>query len=102
MIWYHRAMKQALVVILVIAGILAVLYFGTDILRREPGEAPIGSSCRPTGCSGQVCADHDVVTTCEFRPEYACYRTARCERQGDGTCGWTMTPQLQQCLNAAR
>jgi hypothetical protein len=39
-----------------------------------------------------------MVTTCEFRPEYACYRDATCERQADGTCGWTETPELTACL----
>lgn len=58
------------------------------------------AACRPTGCSGQVCSDQEVVTTCEFRPEYACYKEsfARCERQANGQCGWTQTPQLAACL----
>ena len=54
--------------------------------------------CFKTGCSGQVCADEDVATTCEFRPEYECYRTARCERQANGRCGFTDTPELRRCL----
>lgn len=55
--------------------------------------------CYVGGCSGQVCSDtQDVVTTCEYRPEYACYRTATCERQPDGNCGWTPTSQLNSCL----
>lgn len=54
--------------------------------------------CVRTGCSGQICSDQEVFTTCEWREEYACYRSATCERQADGTCGWTMTPELQACL----
>lgn len=54
--------------------------------------------CVKTGCSAHVCADHDVVTTCEFRPEYACYQAATCERQANGECGWTQTPELAACL----
>lgn len=54
--------------------------------------------CRKTGCSGQICADEDMASDCMFRPEYACYRTATCERQPDGKCGWTQTPALTQCL----
>jgi len=61
-------------------------------------DAPETSACRPSGCSGQVCTDEEVVTTCEFRPEYACYRTAVCERQPSGQCGWTPTPALTACL----
>ena len=58
--------------------------------------------CKKTGCSSQVCADEDVVTTCEFRPEYECYRRAVCERQRNGECGFTMTRELSDCLRRAR
>lgn len=59
---------------------------------------PISRGCMVTGCSGQVCADRPVYTTCEWRPEYACYADATCERQEDGNCGWTKTPELEACL----
>jgi len=55
-------------------------------------------ACKTTGCSGQICADHDVMTTCEYRAEYACYRAATCERQADGQCGFTKTAALTACL----
>ncbi len=54
--------------------------------------------CKVTGCSGEICSDEDVITTCEFRPEYACYRAARCERQADGRCDWAQTQELMSCL----
>ena len=55
-------------------------------------------ACFKTGCSNQVCADKEVITTCEWRPEYACYQKARCERQADGKCGFARTPELIACL----
>jgi hypothetical protein len=58
----------------------------------------VQAECVKTGCSGQICADENVFSTCEFRPEYACYREATCERQDDGTCGWTETAELSACL----
>jgi hypothetical protein len=54
--------------------------------------------CVRGGCSGQTCADHALITTCDWRPEYACYQAATCERQADGTCGFTQTAALTQCL----
>ncbi len=55
--------------------------------------------CYVGGCSGQICSDQEgVISTCEFRPEYACYRDAKCETQADGNCGWTPTPELNACL----
>ena len=56
-------------------------------------------ACVRAGCSGQVCTDDpNVITTCEYRQEYACYAQARCERQSDGQCGFTQDSQLQSCL----
>jgi eight-cysteine-cluster-containing protein len=63
-----------------------------------PPQQPAG--CIKTGCSGIVCAEpgKEVITTCEYRPEYACYKTATCERQTSGACGWTQTAELTACL----
>jgi len=54
--------------------------------------------CMVTGCNGQVCADGDVITTCEYKSEFACYEQAVCERQDDGHCGWTLTAAVGRCL----
>ncbi len=56
-------------------------------------------TCHVGGCSGQICSeDEGVISTCEWREEYACYSTATCEVQADGNCGWTQTAELQHCL----
>jgi len=59
---------------------------------------PPTAECKPTGCSATVCSDEEVMTTCEFRPEYACYKSATCTRQADGQCGWTKSAELDACL----
>jgi len=62
---------------------------------------PAPEACRRDGCSGQVCVARDaepIYTTCEERPEYVCYRTAACEVQANGECGFTETPELLACL----
>jgi hypothetical protein len=61
--------------------------------------APAGT-CVKSGCSLTVCTEpgKEEVTTCEMKAEYACYQDATCERQADGTCGWTQTPALTSCL----
>jgi hypothetical protein len=67
----------------------------TDTPPTAKGECYIG------GCSGHICSDvdsSDFVTTCEWREEYACYRSATCERQANGECGWTPTTALTQCI----
>jgi eight-cysteine-cluster-containing protein len=73
-------------------------------LRAKPGGGTSSGNdnqnkpCFKTGCSGQVCADEEVVTTCEYRTEYECYKAAKCERQANGKCGFTDTPELRRCL----
>ena len=71
--------------------------FERSPIGRTPPPLPL---CKPSGCSGEVCAEEDqpIFTTCMYRPGYACYKTARCERQKDLKCGWTETPELLNCL----
>ncbi|KYG04417.1 hypothetical protein BE21_04010 [Sorangium cellulosum] len=73
---------------------------GGGVLEAAPGGGP--GPCVVTGCSGQVCADDDVLTTCEWREEYACYgKHGVCERDASGQCGWRDTPELDACLESA-
>jgi hypothetical protein len=71
---------------------------GTQVGGQPPG----ARRCFKTGCSSEVCADRDVVTTCIFRPEFACYQKAVCARQANGECGFTQTAELTACLARAR
>ncbi|HEY6802153.1 MAG TPA: DUF6748 domain-containing protein [Pyrinomonadaceae bacterium] len=58
--------------------------------------------CIRTGCSGEICADEEMMSTCEYRAEYACYKKAKCERQAEGNCGFTKTAELTSCLARTR
>lgn len=77
-------------------GTLEILQ-ATQIYYRGNAQSAM-KPCKKTGCSSQVCADHDVITTCEYRSEYACYKKAECKRQTSGDCGFTMTDELKSCL----
>ncbi len=64
--------------------------------------ASVGTGCKLGGCSNEICqneTDQGLVTTCIYKNEYACYKTAKCEVQLDGKCGWTQTEQLSSCLS---
>lgn len=72
-----------------------------EVLQPEHGsrQPVLGGGCYVGGCSGQVCSDDPgVITTCEWREEYACYKLSVCERQASGECGWTETDEFRQCL----
>lgn len=72
---------------------------GTD---DEPKPQIVKDGCMVGGCSAQLCGEASaidgLVSTCEYRAQYACYQVATCERQTDGMCGWTKTSELGQCL----
>lgn len=97
---------------------LAACLRGEPVLPEDIGEVPppsdvspfnetpvttnVGPGCAVGGCSSQICGEagemDDVVTTCEYREEYACYQSARCEKQSTGSCGWTETEEYSQCM----
>lgn len=60
---------------------------------------PDPAPCVITGCSGQLCADEDTPSTCEWTDAYACYGDyGVCERDEAGACGWRQTEELIECL----
>lgn len=73
-----------------------------DVATTSEPEPDTLGACYVGGCSSQVCSDNpDVITDCAYRESYACYQTATCERQTDGQCGWTETPELLACVASA-
>jgi len=62
----------------------------------EQGPPP----CKKTGCSGQLCATVDIMTTCEWLPHYACFQEfgVCCNSGPDGGCAWELSDDLVQCL----
>lgn len=77
--------------------------FEFDVKKESQAPNPSTGTCHVTGCSAQLCTEEpDVVSTCEWREEYACYAKARCERQPSGACGWTPNPEFDMCLREAR
>ena len=95
---------QKILIGIVVLAIVGAMGFAIYKARKaaEPTPEPVVSEgCYVGGCSGQICSgEQDAVSTCEYRPEYSCYQGAACERQQNGECGWTQTPDLAACLSA--
>ncbi|TXD36594.1 eight-cysteine-cluster domain-containing protein [Lujinxingia vulgaris] len=83
------------------AGV-AVAYEGE--CRDEKPECRTDRDCKVGGCSGQLCGsiNDDLISTCEYLPEYACYdqEYTSCGCFG-GKCGWEQTEELESCLETA-
>ncbi len=68
-------------------------------LPKPVTEVPYDDRCYVGGCSAQYCSENPaLVSTCEFKEEYACYQKAECARQQSGECGWTESAELNACL----
>lgn len=81
----------------------ASVSYSIRIVPQTSTSTTTQKACYVGGCSAQVCSDQpNAVSTCEYRAAYACYKTAKCERQATGQCGWTETPALAACLNTAQ
>lgn len=92
-----RILKAIIIVVLTI-----MIVFILSLVFYKPVEAPKTeepkAECIISGCNSEICSDEQLSSTCEFREEYACYRTATCELQANGQCGWTQTESLKSCL----
>ncbi len=91
---------------LIISIILIVLISGCiqqdqDIEQKTKiKECNIDFDCIIGGCSGQVCSpksDGPIVTTCEWKEEYACYKLTTCSCI-NGKCQWKETEEFNRCL----
>lgn len=61
-------------------------------------DARVSGGCVITGCSSHICASEETPSDCMYREEYTCYQKAKCERQESGQCGWTLTSDINACL----
>jgi eight-cysteine-cluster-containing protein len=86
-------MKYALMILLLACG-------SKSKPTEETKPPATANDCIKSGCSGTVCVEpgKEVVTTCEYKAEYGCYKEGVCERQADGSCAWTQSPALTACL----
>lgn len=87
---------------LVLLALIAIIILLVSVDVQDTGaECSSDADCAVGGCSGQVCTTVEraatLVTTCEWKPEYACYRRTSCGCV-NGTCEWIKTPEFMNCL----
>jgi hypothetical protein len=55
-------------------------------------------NCYIGGCSRELCTSREsAISLCMYKHEYQCYKSAVCEQQSNGECGWTETSALKAC-----
>lgn len=71
---------------------------------EKKAECTTNNDCIRGGCSGTICQSKDaepMFTTCEFLPEYSCYKQINCGCV-NGECEWGKTSGFDRCVEAAR
>ncbi len=74
---------------------------GLTVTPEPTGTSNVSQGCEIGGCSGELCVDEgsdEIYSICIYREEFACTKLTTCERQPNGACGWTETPEYNQCL----
>ncbi len=72
--------------------------------EEQAQECTVAADCMRAGCSGTVCQTKDVepmITTCEWREEYACFRDIECGCI-QGRCAWQTAPAFDACIEEKR
>ena len=75
----------------------------------DPGEATCSAGqcvaeekpqkCMATGCSGEICAEMEMMSTCDVEPWYACLELTTCGSFADGGgCGWELNDAFIACM----
>jgi eight-cysteine-cluster-containing protein len=82
--------------------ISALICLSIDVNAASRDKPPL--KCVKGGCSGTLCVKEgdEVVSTCEWKDEYACFQEATCKEQFFGRCGWVQDSKLKQCLKEKR
>jgi len=82
--------------------LIFVMILLSGCIESENYECFSDEDCSVAGCSGQICTTvenaKNVITTCEWKPEYSCLKLTTCACI-KGKCQWKPTPEYQQCLN---
>lgn len=74
----------------------------TPTIPEEEVKSETSTNCIVTGCNGEICQDgseEKQASICEYQDSFECYKSAGCEVQKNGECGWTATDELINCLN---
>ena len=95
-LWVDFEVKKELV--LLIVGFMLFFYlWSSGLLKTVEYECIRDSECFTTGCSGQVCSNRKMITTCEMQPEYYCLEHTSCKCI-DYKCQWEKTQEFEDCM----
>lgn len=81
--------------------IFLIINLITRIIYKSNGTDNENFQCIKTGCVGQICSDKPVITPCNWKCEYECYKDASCVNI-DNKCQFIKTPKFNDCINLCK
>lgn len=108
--------KRILIIVIVVGMVCGLIVLLSPHIRLRPennsssvsnantvaAECLRDSDCLISGCSGTLCVPRDQTppqyTTCEWRPEYACFAEDDCLCRA-GQCRWAGTEAYDSCVS---
>ena len=97
-------MKTTYFILLIVTILLCSCNENTSPRKNNPDtntDCKLDSDCIAAGCSGELCLlkdkAPDILTTCEFKPEYECLSLTTCSCD-KGNCGWTQSQEYSDCV----
>lgn len=90
-----------IIILLIIIGCTTTTISPPEKQPTKPTEidCTTNSDCVIGGCSGTLChkKGENILTTCEYLPEYDCYRLINCGCVNN-KCEWEKTAVFEKCL----
>ena len=88
-------------ILIFIIGCANVPQDTSDDISKDVG-CVSNSDCGVGGCSGQICGEKEdvqgIITTCEFREIYGCYRLTSCGCLNN-KCQWIENEEFNECVD---
>ncbi len=78
------------------------------VVAPKPAPPLSNKPCEVGGCSGTICGEpgsNKLISTCDFKPEYACYKQAVCGRErleGRDRCVWKFNDAFNTCIEGLK
>lgn len=80
---------------------ILIIFLLCDYMFNNRSEDPPKEKCFKTGCSGQICSDEPVMSTCTWTCEDSCIRGSQCKNINN-KCQWDINENTLNCLNECK
>lgn len=67
--------------------------------ERGSGGGAASSTCKVTGCNGELCATEELASSCQWSPVFRCLSGRHCVASAEKGCEWRDLPSITRCID---